>query len=123
MAHADKCQKCGKEDSDLRELLMACGYDMSELNLPMGVKTILRLHGNAETKQMTFYKMTVCKECRADWMLAIQKWFDLPCLPRTVNPSTGVFIREFGATREVSENEWYEKHPKREPFRIIPERG
>ena len=34
---------------------------------------------------------------------------------------SGIFVRENGSTREISEAEWYERHPDREPFRFIDE--
>uniref|UniRef100_A0A6M3JU23 Uncharacterized protein n=2 Tax=viral metagenome TaxID=1070528 RepID=A0A6M3JU23_9ZZZZ len=50
---------------------MACGYDMSELHVPFkhtelkGVPSF----GNG------LYTLFVCKSCRADWLQAIENWF------------------------------------------------
>ena len=36
-------------------------------------------------------------------------------------PSSGIFVREHGKTIEISEKQWYERHPDREPVRILHE--
>lgn len=49
-----------------------------------------------------FFTMRVCKDCRADWMAAIQQWFrEGP--PDRASPETGIYTRIHGATREVTE--------------------
>jgi len=59
---SEKCQRCGEPGPDLRTLRMSCLYDMSELNVPF------------RELDHTFL-LTVCKSCRADWMVSIQQWF------------------------------------------------
>ena len=119
------CQRCGEPDADLRTLRMACTYMMDEIGLPFGVDVIdgrfissMRrietdpplLVDSAEAApegKHRFYTLEVCKLCRADWMRAIKGWFDDKSRP--ASPGSGIFIRDLGATREISEAEWAER--------------
>jgi len=87
----EKCQRCGETQDDLRTLWMACLYDMSEMNLPFALRYLQCDEVNS------IFTLLVCKNCRADWMLAIQGWFNTP---PAEEPQTGYFVRELGATRE-----------------------
>lgn len=65
------------------------------------------------------YTLRVCKNCRADWMSAIQDWFNskpwqdnpLPC-------NSGIFVRKNGANVEITEGEWFRTHPGQSPARV-----
>lgn len=99
---SETCQKCGEEGSDRRTLKMACFYDMTELDVPFenfGIYgSVVEFGGlvpnrlgnislpgetasfkppgpDAKQSLHDFYTLRVCKECRADWMQAIQEWF------------------------------------------------
>jgi hypothetical protein len=78
--NSEYCQCCGARSSDRRTLWMSCLYDMSELSVPFTEQIFLISPAVAvdrvQTKKL-FYTLRVCKECRANWMLAIQKWFKL----------------------------------------------
>lgn len=62
-----QCQKCGEFGQDRRILRMSCLYDMNELKIPFILVEEEKRHGE--------YTLTVCKDCRGDWMQAIEKWF------------------------------------------------
>lgn len=63
-----QCQKCGEFGQDTRILRMSCLYEMSELNVPFVL--IEKEKGHDQ------YTLTVCKDCRGDWMRAIENWFN-----------------------------------------------
>jgi len=65
-----------------------------------------------------FFTLRVCKSCRSDWMSAIQTWFQPPT-PKP-SPGSGIFVRENGATVEISREEWDRRHPGETPFTIHP---
>jgi len=123
---------------------MACFYDMDELKVPFeqyaieGVarrkideKDVKGLPGWKKSVWAPIYTLRVCKRCRADWLGAIEKWFlDKPETEdsdgqehRMEGPGTGIFIRERGTTKEISEEEWQERNPDREPVRVVSEGG
>ncbi len=87
-----QCQRCGDDSFDLRTLYHRCFYDMSELNLPFTYD------------EDGFYKLTVCKDCRGDWMHSIQTWFNH--LPARESSGSGIFIRKNGASVEVTEDQY-----------------
>jgi len=91
---------------------MGCGYDMSELTVPFEEVTIFE-HGGSPPLARTFYRIRVCKRCRADWLLEIQDWFRAEPLGPDNDADepepgigSGIFIREFGRKREVTRDEW-----------------
>lgn len=166
----DKCQRCGDgPDPDLRTLHMACFYAMDELGLPFGEYAITgevrelvgeerksfglggpkhRLPKFAEptgkkedSHEHRYFTLRVCKDCRADWMAAIEAWFKAkndpnfwPVCPKCTKNSgssvtavrhrtgpcvdSGIFVRRNGATVEITEEEWYRLNPGREPVRV-----
>lgn len=101
----EKCQRCGEDGEDRRTLWMACFYEMIELGLPF-------------EKDDKFYKLLVCKDCRADWLSAIQEWFNTMVVRESCG--SGIFVRKHGASVEISDEEWYREHPGREPIRFKP---
>lgn len=112
----EQCARCHEVDEDRRTLWMACFYEMGELGLPFDKKKLK----DADDSLYQFYTMRVCKDCRAEWMTAIQEWFnngkrDMPSC------GSGIYIRRNGATIEVTEEEWYAMHPDREPVRFKSE--
>lgn len=110
----EACQRCHEVDEDRRTLWMACFYEMDELKLPF-THEVLQTHIQDNGKK--FYTLRVCKECRADWMGAIQSWFhdgkrDMPSC------GSGIYIRRNGATIEVTDEEWFAMNPGIEPVRF-----
>jgi len=53
------------------------GYE----NTPVGPQTAFSPVEGAESRKHKFYTLIVCKRCRAEWMMAIQAWFDKPGIP------------------------------------------
>jgi hypothetical protein len=62
----DQCQCCREFGENRRTLKMACFYNMDELNIPLT---------EIDSDQGKLYTLTVCKDCRGNWMHAIEKWF------------------------------------------------
>ena len=104
----DKCQRCNEEQDDLRTLFMSCFYEMNELELPFEI---------VETGKINSYTLRVCKRCRSDWLHFIRMWFHIK-LPEHNEVGSGIFIRDFGHNREVSEEKFREMYPGQEPVRI-----
>lgn len=97
----DICIRCKKDGEDRRTLWMACWYAMKETGVPFGQIAIsgqtlkhlgtepYKIEGlrgfdrnvwedpkpDAESHQHDFFTLRVCKDCRAEWMLAIKHWF------------------------------------------------
>lgn len=142
---SEKCQRCGEEGEDRRTLFMECFYEMSELKIPFDNQILF--HANVEecepasdpvvlevpngpkipiqagtvkcSGELTpsqFYCLRVCKHCRAEWMQAIKEWFFRPSYGPS--PGTRIFVRDLGATNEITREEWdrrmAEGHPKGE---------
>lgn len=113
------CIRCGDAEDDHRTLLMACYYDMNELGIPFEWVMLRRLDETSGNGQL-LYTLRVCKNCRGSWMAAIKDWFD-NVKPAAESPGTGIFVRKFGATVEITEEEWKENNPGEEPFRFRKE--
>lgn len=135
----ETCVRCGEEGEDRRTLWMACFYAMNELGLPFeecaingvyvekigeekgaltGIKFPVFAEPKGSASNRQFFTLRVCKDCRASWMNAIQAWFTEPQKKESVG--SGIFVRENGATVEISEEEWYRRNPNRDPVRVIP---
>lgn len=140
---SETCQRCGSVGSDRRTLWMACFYQMGELGLPFEQAAILGRYRprtgtltlefirdapvwgdpEGEERHFGFYTLRVCKRCRADWMSAIKAWFEATPKgedhdadePDTSAFSTGIFVRDNGAIREISREEWDRRNPGQEP--------
>ncbi len=95
----EECQRCKDIDEDRRTLSMACFYDMGELDVPFTLDEERRL-----------YKLKVCKDCRADWMSAIEDWFHKVELEKQ-SCGSGIYIRKFGSNVEITEEEWNQLNP------------
>jgi len=107
----DKCQRCNEQDDELRILFMSCEYEMNELNLPF-------IKRAADSKNR--YTLVVCKRCRSDWMHFIRMWFHVK-LPLDGEIGSGIYIRDYGYNREVSEEAFKKMNPDIEPTRFIDE--
>lgn len=103
------CQKCKKEDDELRTIWMSCFYDMNELEIPF--ENIDFNHGEFPIK---FFTLLVCKACRSTWLKTIKAWYETTI--QTESCGSGIFVREFGATVEITEEEWYKRNPDRKPI-------
>ncbi len=110
----EQCQRCKEVDEDRRSLWMACFYEMDELHLPFDKKKMK----DADETLYQFYTLRVCKNCRSDWMKSIQCWFH-DVEPQTKSCGSGIFVREFGANVEITEEEWYRRNPEKHPIRFI----
>jgi hypothetical protein len=140
--HDECCDRCGSPDPEIRTLWHACTYEMNETGLPFEqvmlrgtrhefkgfewvpglpahhrfAKFSEKTDGEATDRQ--FYTLKVCKDCRASWMDALTSWFRTPA-PKEESPGTGIFVRDMGALREVTEAEWKARNPDgREPLRV-----
>lgn len=134
--HDEKCQRCSEAGEDRRTLWMACFYDMSELAVPFDMvalqgqyrklerfkekrfgKLPVFAEGDGRDDTRPFYTLRVCKECRAEWMDAISRWFSsMPA--KAESPGTGIFVRENGVNAELTEEQWRERNSGREPVRV-----
>jgi hypothetical protein len=104
------CQRCKEEDEDLRIIQMCCMYDMEELRLPFQKQKVYIKHLHSSPY---FFTLTVCKRCRADWMLSLKDWFDSPIKRKSCG--SGIFIRSLGNTIEVTEEEFQKIYPGKVP--------
>lgn len=104
---SERCVRCGDVDEDWRTLWMACFYEMAELDVPFK---------NEPCGDRDFYTLRVCKDCRADWLDAIQEWFGKK--PQRELTGTGVFVRRNGATIELTEDEIAERFPNGDFVRV-----
>lgn len=133
----EKCARCGESGEDRRTLWMACLYAMGELNVPFaqiavqgqickqnGTKEVIGHHvptwaeGEGPSRHHPFFTLRVCKACRGSWMQAIKQWFNTPKPPQA-SCGSGIWIREFGALKEISEEEWKQLRGDREPVRFL----
>jgi hypothetical protein len=133
MDDQEKCVRCGEAGEDRRTLWMACFYAMEELGLPFEEQILFHadmkdlspekeglsvelpngpkinlapgtVKCSGELTPKGFYTLRVCKACRAEWMQQIKAWFHCP--KRIDGPTgTGAYIREHGATREMTQGE------------------
>ena len=89
------CQRCQEVGEDRRTLRMNCFYDMGELDVPFNLEAVYSVPPTAMTQIIRegttpeyttsqagtklnpseFFALRVCKDCRADWMGVIEKWF------------------------------------------------
>jgi len=129
-----KCQRCGApEGGDLRTLWMACFYAMDEIKLPFKQRILFDadrekltkvkdpdvikcndgfeikvgpgvLKCDGELTPQGFFTLVVCKDCRADWLHAIKKWFSMQ--PERAEIGSGIYVRDFGASKEITREEW-----------------
>lgn len=120
----ERCVRCGEEGEDRRTLRMACFYAMDELDVPfVSERAHGTLHKRTGTLELSIgldvaafseeptgelntqmYSLRVCKDCRASWMSAIERWFHSEDKPRRVG--TGIFVRENGVSVEITREEW-----------------
>lgn len=59
----------------------------------------------AKFRRKLFYTLRVCKECRADWMKAIENWFVTPKEEQN-SCGSGIFVRDMGVNKEITYREW-----------------
>lgn len=130
----EKCVRCGEEGEDRRTLWMACFYAMEELGIPFEKEVLFHadtkdlervkepvafdskiskekivlqsgtVRSSGELHPRQLYTLRVCKDCRADWMAAIEGWFKTPA-PGLRGTGTGVWIRDHGTNREATPEE------------------
>jgi hypothetical protein len=73
-----------------------------------------------ELTMHNFYTLRVCKNCRADWIEAIADWFVNIAAPRE-SCGSGIFVRHYGTSVEVTPAEWERLNPGRVP--VIYKKG
>jgi hypothetical protein len=136
----EKCARCDELGADRRTLWMAALWDMSTLGPPFEVATlfhadlehvtdvakmpfqvnaggqkitlapaVLRYEGEITPHQ--FFTLRVCKDCRADWLGAIADWF---ASPRSPKGDGDIPIRELGAVKMITREEWERRRRERE---------
>lgn len=109
----EKCQRCSEVDEERRTLWMSCFYEMDELNIPFKHEDIRPPEYENDRR---FYTLRTCKSCRGAWLAAIQSWFNNIKEPKE-SCGSGIFVREFGDTVEITEEEWQRLAPGIEPVR------
>ncbi len=139
------CQRCGEPGTDRRTLFMACFYAMEEMDIPFDRETLFKavevdsvdvknspksletergpvtlssgtLQFSGELSPVGMHTLRVCKDCRASWMGAIQKWFDGNEPPEIEECSgSGIFIRHRGTNVEISRETFDRMNPGRQP--------
>ncbi|HLX54273.1 MAG TPA: hypothetical protein VKR58_10045 [Aquella sp.] len=108
-----------KEDDDRRILWMSCFYEMMELKIPFE-RELMYETLDPRDAGIDFYTLKVCKDCRSDWMRTIQYWWNH--IPEKTSCGSGIYVRDFGANREITLEEYREKYDsEREPVRFINE--
>jgi hypothetical protein len=113
----ERCQRCHVVEDDTRIIKMGCFYEMDELGLPFKHKIIESKDSEYKEK---LYTLTVCKQCRGSWMAAQINWFR-GVEEEEESCGSGIFIKEHGAIKEISEEEWYRRNPTAVPFRFQSE--
>lgn len=135
----EPCERCGEVGEDRRTLWMACFYDMTELKVPFKNEVLLDtdsetltrvkdplsipVGGNkinltsgtvrcsGELHPRPFHTLRVCKKCRAEWMEAIEKWFNFKCentLPSEPMDDADIPVRINGTIRYMTEEQWHQ---------------
>lgn len=115
------CQRCGEAGEDRRTLWMSCGYQMKELELPFYEQKLFETI-DPRDDGFKFFTLLVCKRCRSDWLHYQRMWFHIP-LPIHGEEGSGIFIRDFGYTREIAEETFRKMYPDREPVRLKKDNG
>jgi len=93
-----RCLRCGAVGQDRRTLWHASNADMTTLGIPferaavygsfreqVGTKIVYLVSGfirplyhqviAARQHEYEFYLLTVCKDCRGEWMSALRRWY------------------------------------------------
>ena len=69
--------------------------------------------GDIRLLENTIYTLECCKSCRADFLDMLKKWKQGEFVHRETNdPEANIPIRENGATRMITEEEWKERRAK-----------
>jgi len=108
-----------KEDVDvdlIKEAVSLPLKDGGKINI---APPIIKVKDDVVPREM--YTLRVCKSCRATWMSAIEAWFHATHMDPEHTCGSGIFIRENGAVKEITEEEWYKRNPGREPIRVRDE--
>lgn len=100
----ETCARCGDQDYDRRTLAVRCFYALEETGIPFD-------------KDGDDYTLRICKDCRADFMASMKAWFET--VNRRESCGSGIFVREFGALVEMTDEEWRRRYGDREPVRLL----
>lgn len=82
----ETCQRCGEAGYDCRTLV-----------------------------DRTFFTLRVCKDCRAEWLSAIERWFDKEPL-KEESCGSGLFVRRNGVSVEITREEFDRNRLEEEEF-------
>lgn len=131
----ERCARCGHVGYDRRTLIVACFYALKELDIPFEETAIegvwqtkigerpmegplgrlpngkqrmipmFEASPKVTQRQHRFYTLRICKDCRGQWMDAMEHWFRTVTHDDT-SPGSGIFVREHGRNVEISREEW-----------------
>lgn len=111
----EQCQRCKEDGEDRRTLWMACFYEMMELGLPFEETMICeRMRYDDPNIFHYFYTLKVCKDCRAEWMKAVKKWFYEEKLLEKPSIGSGIFVMTLGQPEEITVEEWNKRLKEKE---------
>jgi hypothetical protein len=80
-----------------------------------------RVKTDAELIPQQQYTVRVCKDCRADWMMFQEMWWNTRFSGKSEGTGTGVFVRKHGTNVELTPEEveqWKEERGT-EPVRVL----
>lgn len=106
-----RCPICNSEDEDRRTISVSCLYAVDEM------APFLRTPDGR-------YELTVCKQCRGDFLAMIATWFrgafvDMDL--RLGNEKRNIPLRMQGRTLWVTREEYAELYPNRAPITMSRE--
>lgn len=104
----ETCQRCGEYGEDRRTLRIECLYQLSELDIPWRDREPSRADG---------YRVVICKECRASFLRTLEEWWKSP--ESRESTGTGVFVRDRGSNRELTQEEVDEMRKERDVYRVV----
>lgn len=110
--HAD-LENC---DMSKAAVSIPLGNSGKSINLDSG-----RVKCSGDLTPHSLYTLRVCKRCRADWMDMIKNWFlavpkgedhdsDNYTYPASSSCNSGIFIRENGQIKEITQKEWDDRN-------------
>ena len=70
-----QCARCQVHSEDLRTIRVTCAADMGELGIPFEKERVIVGAALTQSWREDRNLITVCKNCRADFMNAMSSWF------------------------------------------------
>jgi hypothetical protein len=118
----DECQLCGAHGADKRSLFLDCRYSVHEV-VPEAIDL-----GGVPAFQERGYYLRLCKSCRARFLGHLREWRDECVALRgrpmdhdghvyddDPEPGRNIPIREHGAIRMLTRQEWDARQARRPP--------